>query len=310
MCLIACGWAAIAVWISVSAEANRRYVDRSLIEAIYRDDAKGVTEAIKRGANPNATDKPYVPVTLTNVVNECWERIRTHGALATTTGDPAHPPALILAYELARAREAGDTLQLSLMQRLLEGGADPNIKSADGNPLLTIAASCSEADLTKLLLEHHANPNLQGRSLFMPFYSASPACQRLLLLSGANVNVRDWHGNTPIMVAYDTEVLQMLIDRGADVNAQNDKGDTALFRRPFGPEQEEADRFLLQHGALASIRNNEGHLARYELNKQLSNPPMSHYRSGMRILHMLDAALEKEPAGTNHQRPTTNHRHP
>ena len=44
---------------------------------------------------------------------------------------------------------------------------------------------------------------------------------KLLLESGADANVRDRFGRTPIMEAKDAETVGLLIERGADVNAKD-----------------------------------------------------------------------------------------
>lgn len=51
------------------------------------------------------------------------------------------------------------------------------------------------------------------------------------MLRATQVSVRNRAGNTPIMWASrqnDTSILKLLIERGADVNAKDDKGFTAL----------------------------------------------------------------------------------
>ena len=59
-----------------------------------------------------------------------------------------------------------------------------------------------------------------------------------LINAGADVNVKDESGNTPLMKAADTpdryksrvKLMQQLIDHGADVNAKNNANETALIR--------------------------------------------------------------------------------
>ena len=51
------------------------------------------------------------------------------------------------------------------------------------------------------------------------------------IMNGANVNATDDYGNTALMLAAShgqTEVAEVLLKHGADVNAKNNNGNTAL----------------------------------------------------------------------------------
>jgi ankyrin repeat protein len=52
---------------------------------------------------------------------------------------------------------------------------------------------------------------------------------RLLAQAGANVNVRDNEGNTPLHETFLTDVEEELLKLGADVNARNKDGETSIF---------------------------------------------------------------------------------
>lgn len=85
------------------------------------------------------------------------------------------------------------------------------------------------------------------------------------LASGADVNKPDKDGETPIMHAAvngDVEVLGKLIAKGANVNATNHSGDTALTLRVADDTyRNDAVLFLLQHGAQANLANALGKTA-------------------------------------------------
>lgn len=51
---------------------------------------------------------------------------------------------------------------------------------------------------------------------------------RLMLQTGADVNVKDWRGQTPLQSCEDPEEAALLLDRGADVNHRDGYGDTVL----------------------------------------------------------------------------------
>lgn len=64
-----------------------------------------------------------------------------------------------------------------------------------------------------------------------------PGTVRDMLASGANVNVRDEHGNTALIEAARNghdDVVRTLLGAGADVKAKNDEGKTARLLRQSG----------------------------------------------------------------------------
>ena len=59
----------------------------------------------------------------------------------------------------------------------------------------------------------------------------SPVIAQRLLQAGANVDLPDAYGNTPLLIASyygHTQFLSLLLAHGAEITARNDEGDTAL----------------------------------------------------------------------------------
>jgi FOG: Ankyrin repeat len=81
---------------------------------------------------------------------------------------------------------------------------------------------------------------------------AFPQCIKVLVEHGANVNTPMMGGWTPIMLSAMSgasgPVLQLLLDKGADINAQNEWGCTALYYA-VGYGAVPTVKYLLQHGA-------------------------------------------------------------
>ena len=97
------------------------------------------------------------------------------------------------------------------------------------------------------------------------FYSAirenNLAQLKALLDQKASANVADARGITPLMYAAEVgslDAMRVLIDRGADVNAQNDIGSTALMWSVSDPAKV---RLLLDHGAQANLIAKSGRSA-------------------------------------------------
>lgn len=82
--------------------------------------------------------------------------------------------------------------------------------------------------------------------LHTALYSSIDAVQ-LLLDNGADANITDACGSTPLHDAIDNgdlNVIQLLIDKGADVNTRDNNGDTPL--RYAG---EDTRQLLIDNGA-------------------------------------------------------------
>lgn len=82
---------------------------------------------------------------------------------------------------------------------------------------------------------------------------------RALLKQGADINVRDEeHAETPIILAAKlahASMVQLLLDAGAEVDARDDTGRTALF---FVPVLSKKFEMLLDVGADIHTRDEEG----------------------------------------------------
>lgn len=106
-------------------------------------------------------------------------------------------------------------------------------------------------------------PDPRGFSpLVFATYSNQGEITRLLLEKGAEVDARDANGNTALMgIAFKgfTDLAQLLIDEyKAEVNLRNNSGATALsFAAMFG--QADMVRLLLEKGADANLTDQNGH---------------------------------------------------
>ena len=84
---------------------------------------------------------------------------------------------------------------------------------------------------------------------------------RVLRDNPESVNAKGPSGWTPIMYAAlygDGEAVRLLLDKGANPNARNNRGGTALM---YAIDNEEKTRLLLDHGADPNLRSGEGRTA-------------------------------------------------
>jgi ankyrin repeat protein len=124
----------------------------------------------------------------------------------------------------------------ALAIEIIYRGADVNLPSIGWSPLMTAASSCDK-DVVLALLERGAIVNYKDRDGGTAIENASDRCKggrivKILLKAGANPNSADTFGNTPLMTAAGSGnelAVNELIAAGADVNAKNNDGETALF---------------------------------------------------------------------------------
>lgn len=76
----------------------------------------------------------------------------------------------------------------------------------------------------------------------------------MLVKAGADGNARDDDGNTALHETFLTDVEEELLKRGADVNARNDQGETPIFTTV----DNDAIALFIAHGADLTIRNLRG----------------------------------------------------
>ena len=121
---------------------------------------------------------------------------------------------------------------------LLKKGADVNARDDAGKTPLCLAferQGDDQAAKIKALLDGGVNPNLADDKGVAPLHLAaergkdSTATVKLLLGKGAKTDVRNHDGETPLHLAKDVAAATALLDAGADMNAKDEKGRTALF---------------------------------------------------------------------------------
>lgn len=144
---------------------------------------------------------------------------------------------------------------------------DINATDADGNTVLSWAArSCNAAALRALLTRGaklHQTSRFGSTALHYAASARSPDCIRPMLEAGADPNVRNTYlRETSVHVAAlrhdDPErFLAPLLEYGADVNAQDHEGSSALG---FAVQADHArsSKFLLDHGADADVPDESG----------------------------------------------------
>jgi ankyrin repeat protein len=143
----------------------------------------------------------------------------------------------------------------------------------DGVPAAMAVTLFANADMLELLLARGADPNRTGPGGATALMWAVPDVEKMrrLISHGANVNARSDTDRTALLVAasYPGTVthIQLLLDRGADLRAEDRGGSTALSLA-IRSASVDVVRFLVDKGldpkAISPLALRPG-LARYDL---------------------------------------------
>ena len=129
--------------------------------------------------------------------------------------------------------------------------------------LLLAALDYENIPMARFLLKHGANPNLsaaESSPLAAAVSTGNITAVKMLLDAGAKTDLRD--GNTtPLMVVafsknYDPEMVATLLNAGADVNAKNNLGATALIHAVIAGN-DEMIKTLVAAGAKTDVIDND-----------------------------------------------------
>ncbi len=259
------------------------YMHCGIVEALLKSgahvntcDADGNTP-LHRAMSEN--ERAILKVLLTsnpdlNVVNK-WGEVPLHNAtdseaVALLLAKGAHVDAKNSQGEthLHWAASSGD---VQIAQLLLDAGADKNTVNHEGETALDLAKKGGHADLYKLLqpsngglvapqisheplknetpfdkvvrennirgvkdfIELKVDLNAAGGSGMTPLYHASLTgatdIVELLILSGANVNEPSENGDIALHVAGNAKIAELLINHRANINERNNQGETPAY---------------------------------------------------------------------------------
>jgi ankyrin repeat protein len=149
-------------------------------------------------------------------------------------------------FEAAGLGRARDVLRLITADRSLA-----TAWSADGFTALHYAAFFGDGATAETLLKAGADPDVRSRNEFavMPLHSAVAGRRHdvvvTLVAAGADVNVAQRHGYTPLLGAAengDAETVDLLLGAGADSGARTDDGRGAADLARAGGHESVADR--------------------------------------------------------------------
>lgn len=159
-------------------------------------------------------------------------------------------------------KSATEALNVEMVRTLLDMGAatDAETERYTTTPLY-VAVQHDDFEIAKLLLDAGANPNAQTGDLWFPLsHAQSIEMVQLLLDNGADIHLRDEIGQDALCSQDDPEVAAYLIQAGAQVNPEQPHFGQPL-REAANKNRLEIMRVLLQHGANANQATSWGETA-------------------------------------------------
>ena len=178
----------------------------------------------------------------------------------------------------------------SLATFLLDQGANPDLADDSGHTALHFAVQTGKRQLVTKLLAHRASPNGQitmpsprqmfslvdemlweagATPIFMAAKAADADFMRALAAAGANTSLATKNKSTPLMAAAGVgrtegqtlvtenkalEAVKVALDLGADINAANDEGWTALHGAAYNGA-DTVVRLLAEKGATLDVKD-------------------------------------------------------
>jgi ankyrin repeat protein len=165
--------------------------------------------------------------------------------------------------EISFPRAPIKDISIEIVKTLVDHGADVNVQNNYGGTPLFLASLFDRADLVSLLLLAGADTNIKDDSgetaLMYAAWRGNVEMMRALLSRGARVNDQSSDGRTSLRDAR-REAIPVLIWAGADINATDKMGYTALMHAVINRDTDKIEE-LLRSGADVNIKAKDGHTA-------------------------------------------------
>jgi ankyrin repeat protein len=158
---------------------------------------------------------------------------------------------------------------IAAVLKAIKDGADINHENKKkGYRPLHLASLYNHPEITKLLIDSGANINLLDIAGATPLhltskiYPPNPEAAKILVDCGADINLPDNDGNIPLHYAtyMDSEIAKLFIDRGVNINHANKFGLTPLHNT-VEYNLPKIAKLLLDNGADSNCASNDGETA-------------------------------------------------
>ncbi|YAF99073.1 MAG: ankyrin repeat domain-containing protein (plasmid) [Nodularia sp. CChRGM 3473] len=153
----------------------------------------------------------------------------------------------------------------AVIKLLIDGGAKVNARNQEQITPLHLVPNSGKADITELLIRSGADINARSNQNWTPLHYAASHLEiaKKLIEAGADLTIQNRQGAVIHSQDINPTVLQLLLDRGVDVNLRNAQGQTPLHVHRFQPS---LIKLLLDRKAKVNLQDAEGKTPLYDVN--------------------------------------------
>lgn len=246
---------------SISTQNKSEYVEISpLAYAVYLNRWHIVEALLDKGADANLYGQGSYSAVFYCKDEKILKLLRKHKADFNLLVDNNTRPL----FEAVKSNNS------QLVKMLLENGADINKKDGHKNTVLCTAISLGYYELARFLIDKGAKiDEASGKEKITPLMATlgrkdhDTGFLRYLIFKGANVDAKDAFNRTPVFYASaysgaeDSEIAEesiaILVENKADLNAQDNNGNTILHLKPT-----DYYKIYAKYDVDINIRNKEG----------------------------------------------------
>ncbi len=239
--------------ILLEAGANPNAIDSSGMTPLSHARKETILPLVKAGANVNAKDgEGRTP--LFNAQGDSISLLLKAGADVNITNNEGKTP---LVDAVLWAKNAAD------ITPFIEAGLDVNAKDKYGRTPLFFAG---EPSVASALIQAGADPNAKNNNNETPLFYVKGEVITVLVNAGADVHIKDNLGRTPIFPGFraggwlinrSLEDIKTFARHGLDINAQDNRGNTALVNEGVDLSETQIQA-LLEAGVNPNTKNKKG----------------------------------------------------
>lgn len=233
-----------------------------LIQAVTSGDEAAVRKILASGADVNATHPltqwtPLDVACFKGYTKIAEELITAHAAVNSVDKNGGTP--LMKAVALPNRSPQMISEKIKIVRLLLKSGADPNVKDRFGSNAWQQAMQNGTPEIVDAF-EDAGVKGVREAKLMIAIAAKDSEEVQTLLKKGADVNWKDPDGYNALseaVLSHDASILKLVLDQQPDVNAKFQKGWTALMIATHA-NQPDMVRILLAAGADRTVTSDNG----------------------------------------------------